>query len=97
MIVYSQNVTASWKVMFFALAPFFKNKTKKWWGAEENASEKLWNLFCGEVHCWINPCACGIVIVLIIYSVETSSTVFTKYIVMDFGTFIYLDVHNGSE
>lgn len=32
MIVYSQNVTASWKVMFSALAPFFKNKTKKWWG-----------------------------------------------------------------
>lgn len=97
MIAYSHNVTASWKVMFSALAPFFKNKTKKWWGAGENASEKLWNLFCGGVHCWINPCACGIVTVPIIYSVETSSTVFTKYIVMDFGTFIYLDVHNGSE
>lgn len=38
MIVYSQNVTVSWKVMFSPLAPFFKKKTKKWWGAGENAA-----------------------------------------------------------
>lgn len=53
--------------------------------------------FCGEVHCWINPCDCGIVTVLIICSVEASSSIFTEYIVMDFRTFIYFGVHNGSE
>lgn len=64
---------------------------------EKKYQREVMKYFCGKVHCWINPCDCGIVMVLIIYSIESSSSVFTEYILMDFRTFIYLDVHNGSE
>lgn len=100
MVVHSHKATASGKVS--SPLQHFSLKTKERNDGEGGEGRKrqcevVRPFFCGEVHCWLNPCHCGIVVLLTIYSIETSSSVFTEYIVMDFRTFIYLDVHNGSE